>query len=159
MTDGMTANERRAEIARLQAELTADDAVNDELAGAPAAKSPNSWTVRNTVVAFGTIGALAVGCGALMTSGDDGPDDRDNPYYSPRQLAAIACENAVEERLKAPSTAEFTGQLVTGTGSLYTVTGTVDSENEFGAMLRNAYSCDVEFNDTEQYRVTVVDIG
>lgn len=61
------------------------------------------------------------------------------------KFAAFAIEparNEVKERLKAPATAKFSPAAetkVTCEGELYAVRGWVDSQNEFGALIRNRY--------------------
>lgn len=58
--------------------------------------------------------------------------------------AQVACENAVSGMLKAPSTADFSGwQRSQNSDGSYTVTGSVDAQNSFGAMIRNQFSCKV----------------
>lgn len=47
------------------------------------------------------------------------------------------CEDAVRSKLKAPSTAIF----ARGESTSYSASGTVDSQNSFGAMLRSSYRC------------------
>lgn len=63
--------------------------------------------------------------------------------------AQIACENRVKDALKSPSTADFDDE-VTGSGP-YTVTGTVDSENSFGAMLRSDFRCTVKVTGDQTF--------
>lgn len=66
----------------------------------------------------------------------------DEPYDSNNEYEAIAqCEDRVEDLLKAPATAEFDSSAV-GSGT-WTVTGTVDAENGFGAMIRSDFQCTV----------------
>ncbi|MDF2691703.1 MAG: hypothetical protein K0S65_86 [Labilithrix sp.] len=60
-------------------------------------------------------------------------------------LAESACEGAVEQNLKAPSSAEYDSSA-SGSGP-WTVTGSVDAENSFGAMIRSTYTCSVEQAD------------
>lgn len=62
-------------------------------------------------------------------------------------LAERACERAVRAQLKSPTTAEFSGTRGAGSGSSYTVTGSVDAENGFGAMIRNSFTCEVNVVD------------
>lgn len=58
--------------------------------------------------------------------------------------AQVACEDVVKTLLKAPSTAEFSNwQRQSNGDGKYTVTGTVDSQNGFGAMLRSQFGCTV----------------
>jgi hypothetical protein len=63
--------------------------------------------------------------------------------------AQIACEERVKQELKSPSTAEF-DDTVTGSGP-YTVNGTVDSENSFGASLRSNFQCSVRVDSKSTY--------
>lgn len=55
-------------------------------------------------------------------------------------LLEVRAEREVRARLKAPSTAKFPGQAkVAFNGTEKIVTGFVDSQNAFGAMLRSSY--------------------
>ena len=65
-------------------------------------------------------------------------------YENAPVYAEMGCKDQVEARLKAPSTAKFSDVSVKGIGGEFTVTGSVDSENSFGAMIRSEFSCDVE---------------
>ena len=85
------------------------------------------------LVALGVIGVLVGGSGD-----DDGSSDAG--------LAEYACETQVKENLKSPSTADFVGTNATGTGP-FTVTGEVDSQNGFGAMVRSSFECSVRIAD------------
>lgn len=54
--------------------------------------------------------------------------------------ATHGCEDQVRDRLRSPSTAEFdTGARLVG--ATWYVSGTVDAENGFGAMVRAGWSC------------------
>jgi hypothetical protein len=56
--------------------------------------------------------------------------------------AKRACqEDVIPKRLKAPATASFTGVSVTFDGTAYTVAGSVDSENSYGAKIRASFNC------------------
>lgn len=58
--------------------------------------------------------------------------------------AVAACHEAVKLRLKAPGTAQFGGEQTQGDGGPTTaaiVTGWVDAQNGFGAMVRSRYWC------------------
>jgi len=56
--------------------------------------------------------------------------------------AKRACqEDFIPTRLKAPATAEFSGVTVATAGETYTVTGSVDSQNSFGAQIRSSFTC------------------
>ena len=85
------------------------------------------------------IGLAVVIVGGLVVSSmgsDREPYDPNNSYE-----AIAQCEDLVTENLKAPSTAEFDSSA-SGFGT-WTVTGTVDAENSFGAMLRSEFQCTV----------------
>ncbi|MGY1778762.1 hypothetical protein [Geodermatophilus sp. SYSU D01036] len=69
-------------------------------------------------------------------------------------MAKVMCEDFIEERLKAPSTADFSGifdTTITGSGDDYTVRGYVDAENSFGAMLRSNYTCQIHDNGDDTW--------
>lgn len=85
------------------------------------------------------VGVLVVGLGlSVLTT-----VNQREPEYDPNNSreAISQCESAIEERLKAPTTAEF-NSTATGDGT-WTVVGTVDAQNSFGAMIRSAYQCSV----------------
>jgi hypothetical protein len=73
-------------------------------------------------------------------------------YNSGENKAIRACHDYVELRLKAPATAEFSGEFAVDAddGQGWEVHGVVDSENGFGAKVRNVYTCQVN----EDYTVT-----
>lgn len=59
------------------------------------------------------------------------------------QAAVIAaCRESVRNQLKSPKSADFGNEVATGSGGSYTVTGTVDAENSFGASIRARFSCE-----------------
>jgi hypothetical protein len=89
------------------------------------------WAVLVLVLAAG-------GCVAISSGGEDDPPDRSLQAQS-------ICQTAVENRLKAPSTADFSrwGEAPTGTVNGWTVEGMVDAENSFGAKIRSAFTCDL----------------
>ncbi|MCG8838936.1 hypothetical protein G1K37_11315 [Tenacibaculum dicentrarchi] len=65
--------------------------------------------------------------------------------------ALFESRHFVEKRLKAPSTADFSYESEKSVQKIndttFLVTGYVDSENSFGAKLRNNYSCKIVFLD------------
>jgi len=80
------------------------------------------------------------------------------PYDADNRFEVIAqCEDQVKERLKAPSTAKFDNEEASGSGT-WTVTGTVDSQNSFGAMLRADFRCTV-IVDGDSIRTRVDSLG
>lgn len=70
----------------------------------------------------------------------------DNEAAVRQVMAQRACEDEVRGSLKAPATSKFSGTRATSSGAGYRVTGSVDAENSFGAMLRNSFECSVSFS-------------
>lgn len=92
-------------------------------------RSPLWWVVTGSWVFL----ALFVAIGAIVRERDDSSG-----------MAEYACEDFVEDRLKSPGTADFQNATVESAGSdTWLVTGTVDSENSFGATMRVDYECTV----------------
>jgi len=61
---------------------------------------------------------------------------------APATTATTNCQAFVKERLKAPATAKFSNEVRREMeGGFYIVTGSVDSQNSFGATLRSKYNC------------------
>lgn len=70
--------------------------------------------------------------------------------------AKDACEESVANRLRAPSSAEFVRSIATeGEDGVWTVSGTVDAQNGFGAMIRSFYTCKVENEELGWYAYSV----
>jgi hypothetical protein len=94
----------------------------------PSPKRVRRWPLLALALIF--VGTVAV----LIALKSGGNHDRDTE-------AATQCQQAARERLKAPSSAVFDHPAVTvtpgQTADFYTVTGTVDAQNAYGAMLRN----------------------
>lgn len=64
-----------------------------------------------------------------------------------RATAYQACQPHVAKGLLAPASAKFPNLseiTVATAGNRFTVTGYVDSQNGFGAMLRSRYTCNIE---------------
>lgn len=65
-----------------------------------------------------------------------------DPVVADTAAAKQKCHNAVLKWLKAPATAQFSGdKVVSDPAGGYEVVGNVDSQNGFGAMLRSTYTC------------------
>lgn len=91
--------------------------------------------------------AMAMGCQALT---EGGPDEGSAPG------ARDACEQFVDKRLKSPGSADY-NLVATQDGTLWTVTGTVDSENSFGASLRSTVRCSLRYR-VGSYRSLLVEV-
>lgn len=90
---------------------------------------------------LGCLGLLAVFLlfvgWSVISGGND--DDEVSSYEAKAQ-----CEGFADKRLKSPGSAEY-DLSASQTGSTWTVTGTVDSENGFGALLRSNVTCKIRF--------------
>lgn len=76
-----------------------------------------------------------------------GSDDDDKPSPPTGYEAEMQCERWVKEKLKAPATAKFSnGNYTSNGGSSWTVTGSVDAENSFGALVRSDWTCDIRLD-------------
>ena len=65
--------------------------------------------------------------------------------------AKLVAEGQVETLIKSPSTADFSGLGETSIEPIkdgYNVTGYVDSQNSFGAIIRSNYSVDIYLDKT-----------
>ncbi|WP_300265884.1 hypothetical protein [Microbacterium sp.] len=99
----------------------------------------------------GVLGGIVIIGGIIMML-TLGGDDEYNPDNASEAISQ--CEGEIEEKLKAPSTAEF-DSTATGSGT-WTVVGTVDAENSFGAKLRSSYQCTVVIDvEAGSARVTI----
>lgn len=97
----------------------------------------------------GLVGVFALFVGYILFT-TDSSTGRDDPEV--QEHAAIrACEDMVRDQLKAPATADFNGSVATGVGP-WEVTGSVDAENSFGAMIRTDWTCTVRLDSDDMFR-------
>lgn len=89
------------------------------------------------LIAVGVVVAIVIGLSVYGSFRNANPTDSDKQAES-----QVACEEVVKNNLKSPSTASFSNETATGTAGSYTVTGDVDSQNSFGAMIRNHFTCE-----------------
>lgn len=69
------------------------------------------------------------------------------------------CEEYVTAKLKAPASADFgDASLLDHGAGRYTVTGSVDAQNSFGAMIRNRYSCELQVDGNGTWTAVDVDV-
>ena len=77
------------------------------------------------------------------------------PQYDPID-ARTACATFVERRLKSPSTADFlydteeASHIQGKPDNYFVVTGAVDAQNSFGAIIRTLYACQVHYDASKQ---------
>lgn len=83
-----------------------------------------------------------------MFTGDDEGDDGGGEYG-----ARDVCEQFIEKRLRSPGSAEFSQTEATDNGTSWIVSGAVDSQNGFGALVRNRYDCEVRHVSGEDWRL------
>jgi hypothetical protein len=95
-------------------------------------------------VGIGCLGLLVV-VAALWIVGSVSGDSGVSTYEAEKQ-----CERFIEDRLKAPASAEF-DLATTGGPVSFTSVGTVDSQNSFGAMIRNDVSCTLHLTGETWY--------
>lgn len=89
---------------------------------------------------FGLVVLVAVlfgGCAAIRGSSGSSTST-DNSYE-----AIAQCEARIDNLLKAPATADYSSDASGSGAGPWTVTGTVDAENSFGAKIRSEYQCTV----------------
>ena len=67
----------------------------------------------------------------------EAPKDPNDDKYS----AIVMCEEMTKDRLKAPSTADFSAEQAVLRAGRWKVSGVVDSENSFGAKIRGTFRC------------------
>lgn len=101
--------------------------------------------------------ALILLANAMSPSAGSGGSSGDQSAGHEAVEAYVVCQQFVEDRLKSPSSAEFGGPYSRVTthngGGKYTVATHVDSENSFGAMIRNDFVCTVQHTTGDSYRL------
>lgn len=117
-----------------------------------AARPQGAKLLRFAVIVAAFIGILWLGSMCSGRGGDDKPSQSAMTTEARQQ-----CRQSVKDKLKSPATARFSDESVSGSGpnATYTVTGSVDSENSFGALIRASFSCSVTFTGGEAQAVRV----
>jgi hypothetical protein len=101
-----------------------------------------AYIVMYVSLAFVAAALILVAVGGGFRQSEPTPYDPDNAGEAQAQ-----CRDLVEGSLKAPATAEFGELSAAKLLGEWTVTGYVDAENSFGAMLRNNFQCTVRVVD------------
>lgn len=104
----------------------------------PGAPTKRGWGLGRWVIALLVLAGM-YGC---VSSLSGSPDDDEVSDYEVR----MQCERWVKDRLKSPASAEFSGHNVAGANPSWTVTGVVDSQNGFGAMVRSDWTCSIQLD-------------
>lgn len=73
--------------------------------------------------------------------------------------AEVMCEEFVKDRLKSPATAEFSEQAHRADGAAWVVSGVVDSENGFGALVRSDYTCELRRVSDDEWQADAVNLS
>lgn len=128
-------------------------------------KTEPSKAVRVVSTVLGTLLLLGVvvGCAAWLLGGPSDP--KTNQDSLDKQTAVVMCQKFIEDRLKAPGSAKYSGvedTKITATSGGFKVVGYVDSENSFGAKLRSNYTCVVTTTDGQEWtldRLNILDGG
>jgi hypothetical protein len=114
--------------------------------------APRDESDKKSGLGWGCLGivALVIGVPVACTIAYSGAGSSD---WAPSAIEARnICEDWVREQLKSPSSADFNDGSVTGAGAgPYTITGTVDAQNSFGAMLRSDWTCTIEYRADEKW--------
>jgi hypothetical protein len=101
-------------------------------------------------VAAAAIAVVVVGVFLSGDGSDSAPSDTGDRYG-----AIDVCHQRVEGQLKAPSTADYSDETATETSpGHWSVAGSVDAENSFGAKVRSTYTCEAVHTDGDNWNVT-----
>lgn len=106
------------------------------------------WAIGFGVVAVAVIAFIAT------------RDPSHEPTAAEQQAdAQRACqEKFIPARLKAPATAQFVGVSVSELSGSYAVTGSVDSQNSFGALVRSSFTCTIH-SDGDKWVLDSATVG
>lgn len=125
---------------------------------------PNPWYTRKgfllvvAIVVLIIVANLGSGGGSSPAGGGSGGVTVQHEAVE----AYVVCQQFVEDRLKAPSTAEFGGPYSQVTahngGGRYTVDTYVDAQNSFGAMIRTDFTCVVQHKSGDTYTLVSLDM-
>lgn len=118
-------------------------------------KPPSNAALNLLMVVGGFIAvAIVLGLASVMFGADDPPPATVPPNGT--SIDAIdVCHQQVTDQLKAPATAQFQpSESATNVGARWTVSGSVDAQNGFGALIRSDYVCIATYDGTGGWNVT-----
>lgn len=109
----------------------------------PAELTPEEAAAKKASKRRTNIWAAAIGISAVLACGIYATvsHSSSNPATNRGTNAVAQCETAVKNQLKAPATAKFSGEDYIDEDPTWLVTGSVDAQNGFGALLRSAFNC------------------
>jgi hypothetical protein len=106
------------------------------------------WRVLGSIVIVIVFLALATG------SSDSGSSGQPRPEHDALS-AWVMCQQFIEERLKAPKSADFPAGYDRFTTDLgdgrYRVKAYVDAQNSFGAEIRTNFECTVRYSGNQKW--------
>lgn len=118
--------------------------------------------LQNIALGLGIGLAILTGVCALIIRSGDGPGTR---QLEPRDIplgASAACSEFVSRKLISPATEKFAPydpKEVSVVGpNRFRVTSYVDSQNLFGAVIRQNFTCEVEFKGGDQWVLLHLDM-
>lgn len=123
--------------------------------GKPAEKKDKKGSGCGTlIVALIVLGVIAGVCG---DGGDSSSGGGSRPDTGEAVGAWVVCQQFVEDRLQAPATAEYPSGYSNYTtalgGGRFRVDAYVDAENGFGALIRTDFSCTVNYQGNDNWRL------
>jgi hypothetical protein len=113
-------------------------------------KMPDPKQQRNILIGIGSIVLVCLICICAFIFSDN----TGNATTDHKRMAYIICQLYVEDRLKAPSTADFPSSLSTDIRDLgnnvFEIRSYVDAQNSFGAMIRTNWYCKIQYIGTPE---------
>lgn len=126
-------------------------------AQAAPAKKPMSMFGKSIIL----IAIVGIVGGAFSIYGALNKDKQESPKNL-EVLARMACEGVVEQNLKSPTSASYSSVVTGGAGTQHgpwTVEGTVDADNSFGAKIRSSYVCTTKMDGDRMVATLVSLVG
>lgn len=112
------------------------------------------WTVANKIVAgFFIFIILSIVINSVSSGGSSSSTSTStpNPVVSDRNtISTVYAKEVIKGILKSPSTAQFTdvsAYELSNPKDVWAVNGYVDSQNSFGAMIRNQWEVQLDYRD------------
>lgn len=102
-----------------------------------------------TVIFFILFGATSNEKGKVITSTST-VTSSEKPISDRKVISTVYAEKVIKDTLKAPSTAKFVdvqAYELSNEKDVWAVNGYVDSQNSFGAMIRNQWEVQLDYRD------------
>lgn len=108
-------------------------------------------SVAAVLIVAAVAAVMVIGTCHSGASSNQETSQKDTPKPEHSEVAAgVFCQYVAKNSLKSPATAKFAGYGETAAqhrgGGEYEVISHVDSQNEFGALIRTKYYCHVQFD-------------